>query len=89
MEAGSEPPPDKLNVKTGPHLRYTISRLGLLFWLSVSCCFLRLSYCFPVISGFSIVIHIRIHYHFSTFFLPLRWASGPHSVKFPLPGSNL
>jgi len=35
--------------------------------------FLRLSQCFPAISGFSIDIHIRKHYHFSTSFLPLWW----------------
>jgi len=34
-----------------------------------------------VISGFSIDIHIKIHYHF-TFFLPLRWPVGPVQLHF-------
>jgi len=42
-----------------------------------------------VISGFSIDIHIRTYYHFSTSFLPLLVASGSHSAKFLSAGSNL
>jgi len=40
-----------------------------------------------MISGFSIDIHNRIHYHLSTCF----WvsASGPPSAKFSYLGSNL
>ena len=41
-----------------------------------------------MISGFSIVIHIRIHYHFSTLFSP-SLVSGPRSAKFLPPGFNL
>jgi len=42
---------------------------------------------FPVIYGFSLAIHIRIHHHFSRFFLSVGWwtrtvASGPLLSKF-------
>ena len=57
-------------------------RILVFFWFLVGC-FFRLSLCFPVISGLSIDINIRIHYHFSTFFRLL--AGGPHSAKFPTP----
>jgi len=50
----------------GPHLAY-ISVL-VVFWLSVSYCFLRFSEYFPVIYDFITANHIRIHHHFSRFF---------------------
>ena len=36
---------------------------------------------FPVISGFSIDVHIQIHHHFSSFFFRVL-ASGPLLTKF-------
>jgi len=56
----------------------------LFFWFSVRCC------CFAFFEAFSanIEIHIRINYHFLTFFWvlvsgPPMVASGPPSAKFP------
>jgi len=62
-------PHGKLNVKTGPHLAY--NKIYILVF-TILLIFSRLFfYCvfrcvFPVISGFSMDAHIRIHCHFST-----------------------
>jgi len=75
-----EPPPGKINVKIEPPL-------GLYFaiWFSFGfqnvVVFLCFSGCFPVIWHFSIDIHIRIHYHFLTFFWVLT-SRGPPSATF-------
>ena len=79
-----EPPPAKLNVKTGPlHSVYFGSYYSFGFGRLL---FFAFSECFPVISGFCIAVQYRICCCFSTIFWVL--ASGRPSAKF-LPGSNL
>jgi len=56
---GSNFPPGKLNVKTGPHFTY-ISVL--------SCCFFAFFGLFSNNLGFSTAIHNRIRHQFSSFF---------------------
>jgi len=65
--SGANGPFDKLNVKPGPHLAYSL--VLVFFWFSVCFCLLRFSEYFPVIWVFTTAIHIRIHYHFSSLFL--------------------
>jgi len=69
--------PDNLNVKTRPPLTLyfdiTALRLSRLLF------FVHLSQCFLVILGFSMDIHIRKHYHFSTFFSPFGGQCAPFS----------
>ena len=69
-----------VHVWNAPNPWYTI------LFVSVDCCFLRFSECFPVISGFCIAVQYRVCYCFSTIFWVL--ASGLPSAKF-LPVSNL
>ena len=82
-----------------PTATYTLSKelVGVHVWnapdqrctillVSVDCCFLRFSECFPVISGFCIAVQYRVCYCFLTIFWVL--ASGLPSAKF-LHGSNL
>jgi len=72
-------PPGKLDVKTGRPFRLYF---GFSFFFAFQqVVFLRFSECFPLISGFSVNIHIRIHHHFTIFFWVL--ASEPPSAKFP------
>jgi len=80
-----EPPPAKLNVKTGP-LRSLYFGIYYSFGFSRLLFFLRFSECFPVISGFCIAVQYRVCYCFSTIFWVM--ASGLTSAKF-LPGLNL
>jgi len=77
-------PPAKRNVKTGPLPSLYFGFAILL--ISVDCCFLRFSECFPVISGFCIAVQYRICYCF----FPVFWvlASGLPPAFF-LAGSNL
>ena len=77
--------PGKLNVKPDPHFAY-ISVFCILLVFSSLLLFLRFSECFPVISGFRIEVHIKIHYHFSAFFLIV--VCGPLQLRFS-PGSKL
>jgi len=72
---GANLPPGELNVKIGsPHLACIL--VFTILFILVGCCF---SECFPLIAGFSIVVHIRIHcYYFSRVL-----ASGLPSAKFP------
>jgi len=78
--------PAKLNVKTVSRLACILVFRPTILLVSVECCFLRFSECFPVISGFYIGFQYRIFYCFSTIFWVL--ASGLPSAKF-LCGSNL
>jgi len=73
--SGCKPPPGELNVKIGsPHLACIL--VFTILFILVGCCFTE---CFPLIAGFSIVVHIRIHcYYFSRVL-----ASGLPSAKFP------
>ena len=81
---GCEPrPPTNLNVKTG---RLPSLYFGTILLVSVDCCFLCFSKCFPVISGFCVAVQYQICYCFPTFFWVM--PSGFPSAKF-LPGSNL
>ena len=69
-------------------LTQLILRLHFSF-VSQQIVFLRLSEYFPVIQGFGIAIHIRLHYHFSRFFQNVgQWApkvaSGTIQISFPL-----
>ena len=65
---------------------YLIFWYMALLWFSVGCCFLYFSECFLVISGFSMDMNIRIHYHFSNFFWVL--PAGTPPAKFSHPDSN-
>ena len=73
-------PPAKRNVTTGP---LPSLYFGICYSFHFSTLFfLGFSDCFPVISGFCIVVQYRIWYCFFTIFWVL--ASGLPSVKFPL-----
>jgi len=64
---GCEVPPGKLILyKTGPSPSLYFG-IYYSFGFQQVVVFLRFSECFPVISDFSVAIHIRIHYYFSTF----------------------
>jgi len=67
--------------KPGPHLAHIL--VLLLFLFSESCSSLRFSECFPVICGLSIITHIKIHHHFSIFFLSVVWCMGPFQLSIP------
>jgi len=69
--------------KPGPHLAHILILVFL--WFSVRCFFVFSEY-FPVMQDFTIVMHIGIHHHFSSFWVLPSWpptvASGDLSVKF-------
>jgi len=71
--------PGKLKVKTGPQNVDHISVFSIVFVFS-RCFFCVFQSVFLVISGFSIDIHNRIRYHFSTFLWVL--PSAPPSARF-------
>ena len=73
------PLPSKIK-KPGSYL--TCILVFTILLVSVDCCFLHFSECFPVISGFCIAVQYQICYCFSTIFWVL--ASGLTSAKFPL-----
>jgi len=77
-QRGEMPPPGNLNVKTGPAATLSDISVLVLVWVSVGCCFFAFFGLFSGDLGFSIVIHIQIHHHFSSFFRVL--ASGPCTV---------
>ena len=59
--------PVKLNVKTGPLL--SLHLVFSILLVSVDCCFLRFSECFPVISCFCIAVQIPVLLLFLNYFL--------------------
>jgi len=65
-EQRDEPPPGKLDVKTGPLLAHIL--IFRILWFSVRCC-LRFSGYFQFILASIDMHNMRIHYHFLTFSL--------------------